>query len=220
MEMTKKYELTGESKSLADGIELYQIRALQDFGNVRKGELGGWIQREDNLSHEGNCWVSGDAIVRDTAMVYDNAKVSGNAVVRDTASVGGNAKVYGDAEVNRSSNVTENATVRGNARVSNGDIRGNALIDDYAVVTGPCAEVFDDAVVSGRAKVEEFTQVGGHAVVAGTAVVEPHEKVFDRILSGNEPEQIERKNDVRQAEPQPTAAEPTPTPKPKHGPRL
>jgi len=41
----KKYELTDETKEL-QGKTLHRIKALKDFGNVRAGDLGGWIERE------------------------------------------------------------------------------------------------------------------------------------------------------------------------------
>jgi len=70
-----KYKITQKQKTV-NGVTLYQIQALKDFGNVGKGELGGWIEKEQNLSQSGDAWVS------DNAVVYDNAKVYGNAVVR------------------------------------------------------------------------------------------------------------------------------------------
>lgn len=36
---------------------LYSIRALRDFGDVKAGDFGGWIESEDNLSQAGDCWV-------------------------------------------------------------------------------------------------------------------------------------------------------------------
>ena len=58
----KKYEFTGETKAF-NGTTLHRIRALKDFGDVAAGDLGGWIKGEENLSHDGRCWVSGDAQV-------------------------------------------------------------------------------------------------------------------------------------------------------------
>ena len=75
----KKYELTDETIDVS-GTTLHRIKALKDFGNVKKGELGGYVESERNLSQEGNCWVCG------------NAKVCGDAEVC------GNARVYGDAD--------------------------------------------------------------------------------------------------------------------------
>jgi hypothetical protein len=82
-----KYKLTKNTKKYF-GRTLYQIEATKDFGNVEKGDLGGYIEKEDNLSQEGNCWVYGNARVSGNAEVSGNARVSGNAWVS------GNARVY------------------------------------------------------------------------------------------------------------------------------
>ena len=60
--MSKKYKLTKETKQ-SGSTTLYQIEAITSFGNVKKGEKGGWIEKEANLSQLGNAWVSGDARV-------------------------------------------------------------------------------------------------------------------------------------------------------------
>ena len=76
----KKYELTSETKVI-NGVKLHRIKALNSFGRVEKGELGGWIESEKNLSQDGNAWVEGNATVSGNAWVEGNATVSGNAVV-------------------------------------------------------------------------------------------------------------------------------------------
>jgi len=76
----KKYEFTEETKRIGN-IELHRVRALCDFKDVKSGDLGGWIEREENLSHEGSCWVYGDAQVCDNAQVYGSAQVCDNARV-------------------------------------------------------------------------------------------------------------------------------------------
>ena len=76
----KKYELTSETKVFL-GKTLYRIKALVQFGNVNAGDLGGWIEKEENLSQSGNAWVYGNAEVYGDAEVYGNARVYGNAEV-------------------------------------------------------------------------------------------------------------------------------------------
>ena len=103
----KKYELTDETKTLADGTVLHRIRAARDFtltdgAPVCKGDLGGWIERDGNLSHEGNTWVCGNAQVYGDAQVYGNAWVCGSARVCGSAWVYGNAEVCGNAQVESS----------------------------------------------------------------------------------------------------------------------
>ena len=74
----KKFEFTGETKTISlffRTATLHRIRAVAEFGLVKIGDLGGWIEKEENLSHEGNAWVC------------DNAKVWGNAKVFSTSHV-------------------------------------------------------------------------------------------------------------------------------------
>ena len=74
--MDKKYKFTGETKIAKDGVSVIQrIEALKDFGTVKAGELGGWIEKEENLSRFNDCWVS------------DNAEVHGNAQVEASSDV-------------------------------------------------------------------------------------------------------------------------------------
>lgn len=78
--MCKKYELTREIKQIKHAltrniINLYRIRALKDFDDVKAGSLGGFIEKEVNLSHDGSCWVYDDACVYGHARVYENAKI-------------------------------------------------------------------------------------------------------------------------------------------------
>ena len=54
----KKYELTDETLKIG-GRTLHRIRALRDFADVKAGNIGGWIEFKDNLSHDDNAWVYG-----------------------------------------------------------------------------------------------------------------------------------------------------------------
>lgn len=101
----KKYEITTET-IIYKGKTLHRIRALRDFANVKKGDFGGFVEKESNLSHDGDCWIYGDA------MVYGNADVYGNAEVRDDARVYGNAEVHGSADVYGSALVCGSADIR------------------------------------------------------------------------------------------------------------
>ena len=113
----KKYELTEETVTV-HGKTLHRIKAVRGFESVQAGELGGYIEKEENLSHSDNAWVSGNAWVCDNAKVTGNAEVSGNAWVYDNAKVFGNAWVYGDVSVTGDAEVTGNAKVSGNAEIS------------------------------------------------------------------------------------------------------
>ena len=129
----KKFELTTEFITNALGKKLFRIKALVEFGSVKAGELGGYAEKEENISQDGNAWVSDDACV------YGDAKVFGNAWVYGNAWVHGNAKVYGDAKVSDNAKVFGDAKVYGDAKVS-----GDAWVSDDAKVS-------DNAEVSGDA---------------------------------------------------------------------
>lgn len=85
----KKYELTEESMDYC-GRTLHRIRALKTFGNVKTGDIGGFVDGRENLNDAGNAWIYGNAKVCGNAKVYGNARVYGDAEVC------GNAKVCGD----------------------------------------------------------------------------------------------------------------------------
>ena len=137
-----KYEILKDEFIEFDGRKLYRIRALKDFHNVKKGETGGYIESERNLSHEGEAWVygnacvSGDARISDDAWVYGNAQVYGNARVSGDACVSGDARVYGDAWVSGNAQVYGNACVYGDAQVyGNAQVSGNAqVLNRHSVV--------------------------------------------------------------------------------------
>lgn len=159
--MSKKYTLTTEFMDLYVGeecnVRLYRIKALRSFGDVNVGDLGGFIESEANLSHEGNSWVSGKAQVSGDARVYDNAQVYDNAHVSGDACIYDNAQVYGSARVYDNAVVYDNASVYGEAWVYD-----NAEICDKA-----CA--YDNAYVCGEAWVYDKACVGGEAVISGQA---------------------------------------------------
>ena len=70
--MEKKYKLTDESIKFNNRI-LYRIEALKDFGDVEKGDKGGFIEDEHNLSHDGNSWVYGNGMVCGDAKIENNS---------------------------------------------------------------------------------------------------------------------------------------------------
>jgi NDP-sugar pyrophosphorylase family protein len=156
----KKYILLEEDQIVAPtGNTLYRIKAVQDFSNVLRGVLGGYIQHEDNLSHAGDCWVYDNARVYDDAQVLGNAKVCNNAKVRNVAVVDENAKVCNSALIAGYAIITGHAHVSGCAVVSEA-----ANVRDFSSVK-------EAARVKGKAKIEDNATISGHAVVQGNASV-------------------------------------------------
>jgi len=170
----RKYSLTNESKTV-DGVVVYRIKLHQT------GQLGGFIQSENNLSQSGN------AVVYDDAVVYGNAVVSGNAFVYNDAVVSGNARVYGYVVVYGNAVVSGDVAVYGSAKVhDSAQVFGNARVFDNAQVFGNAA-VYDDAVVSGNAIVYGDAQVSGDTIVSGNTTIidntQPEAPVNQKDLS-------------------------------------
>lgn len=156
MEKEKKYKLTDES-IIIDDRKLYRIEALKDFGWVKKGDRGGFVEHEGNLSHECDCWIFNDAKVYSNAKVSESAIVYENAIVREEAIVRGLAIVRGSA------------IVRGLAIV-----RGSAIVEGHSHVLG-------NAVVSGTSIVRGISTVLGHASIFNAKI----ERSSDYIVFQN-----------------------------------
>ena len=174
--MNKKYELTDETKIItvydpSNEIILYRIRALKNFRNVRAGDLGGWIEKEENLSQEGNCWVYDNACVFENAYVFDDGTVCHNS------SVCGNAIVYENASVYDNSNVRENACVFGNSIVcDNSVICNNAKVYGISyiccnVIVRDNAKCYGNSVICDNSIVCGYARVRGNAVISGDSFI-------------------------------------------------
>ena len=157
--MSKKYKLTDETINL-NGVTLYRIEALKYFGEIKKGDKGGFIESENNLAHEGDAWVSDNAHVYGDACVFNNAHVYGNAFVSGYAQVYGDAFVYGNAWLYDNTRVCGYARVADNARVY-----GDANVCDDSSVFGS-ALVYDNAHVYGDALVRGYACVCGDAEIS------------------------------------------------------
>lgn len=170
---TKKYELTEETLEWKGHI-LHRVKALRDFNYIKAGNVGGWVESEDNLSQYGDCWISCEAKVYGDAKVFQDAQVFDEAQVYDHAQVYGNTKILDHAQVYGFVWFFGNAKAYGAARVfDNAEIFGNTKIFDYA-------QVYNNAHVGGN------TEVGGNAEVYGGVLVCDEAKVYDNAkIYGN-----------------------------------
>jgi carbonic anhydrase/acetyltransferase-like protein (isoleucine patch superfamily) len=165
----KKFKLTKETKEVY-GITLYRIKSLRTFSDVKKGDLGGFVEKESNLSHEHDAWIYDDAQVYDDAYVSCNARISNNACICGNAWVSGNAVVCdnalvaGNARVHLYAQVFDNASVYGNASIyGNSKVFGNAYVYDRA-------RIYGNALVSGNAGVCSSAKVVGEAVATSNVL--------------------------------------------------
>jgi UDP-3-O-[3-hydroxymyristoyl] glucosamine N-acyltransferase len=160
----RKYKLLkNDTTTSFKGETLYRIKALKDFGKVKKGEKGGYIESELNLSHYGTAWVAKEA------QVWGNASLSSSAFVTDKARVYGNAAISGKARVYENADVSGGAWVTGKSKVhGNAVLYGTTIVMDYAEVGGK-AIVYENAIINGHAKVYDEAVVGGDTDVCSRA---------------------------------------------------
>lgn len=180
----KKYEFTGKTKKIKihacgkyETVTLHRIRALRSFGDVKAGALGGWIEKERNLSHQKTAWVDDDAEVwgtskvRDNARVLNKARVGNNAQIRDHAIVMNNACVFSNAIIQNFAIIENNALVGDDVEISgctrvshNAQIQGGAKIDNYS-------KIYDNAAINGNVMIGGSVSIHGYTVIDGNVMI-------------------------------------------------
>jgi len=156
----KKYELIDRT-IIQDGRELYRIKALKGFNNVVKGQIGGFVENEHNLSHRGNAWVY------DKAKVYNRARISQNAIICGKAQVYEKAQIYGRAKI------SENSKVYGNVEVNeDAEIYESACVHGHTTVSG-YAEICGTAEVHGTVRNEDIIISGYNEIIEGIWTISP-----------------------------------------------
>ena len=212
--MEKKFELIKEDSIEVEGRTLYRIRALKNVVKsydgtyaVKKGTLGGYVQKEANLSHEGNCWVFdnakvfddtqvqnhavitdesmvfGNSVIKDRAIICNQSKVYGFAIIQDDAIVMDRAEVFGHVVMEDFSSIGDDAKLYGSAKMdSNSDLRGFAEAYEYAHLRGEClvdddSKVYGHAVINGQARITDHVSVKDNGIVSGRVMMCGHATV-------------------------------------------
>jgi carbonic anhydrase/acetyltransferase-like protein (isoleucine patch superfamily) len=160
-----KYCILEEGKKFINN-HVYPIMAMRTFLVrdhilVIMGEIGGWVEKEENLSHEGGCWVF------HKARVYGNAQVLENACVYNLANIFGNAIVKGYARLLGSSYVY-----------------GNAIISGHSELDGRVS-VGDDSKLSGNVSINNNCQIHGDSVLDGDVYLGGSVQVHSAKLTGD-----------------------------------
>ena len=177
--MNDKYIITDECITLPNGATAFRIKAIKSFSYVKEGDLGGFIEKEKNLSTEGNCWIYDNAYVSGNARIYDNARVYDNACVYDNAYVSGNTCIYDNARIYGNAHVYGKAGISGNTCIyDNAHVYGNASISGNAKIYGN-ANISGDAAVYGDAHICDNAIVWGNALIKGKAILKDEHCIQD-----------------------------------------
>ena len=170
----KKYELTDDSITF-DGRKLFRIRAIRSFSNVAAGDLGGYVEKEENLSHDNDAWIYNNAYIFGNARICDDAHICDKACVFGDARICDDAHIYGDARICGNACISGDARIYDDARISDnayicGDayICGNARISDNAYICGNAC-IYDDAHIYGDARISGDARIYDDACISGDA---------------------------------------------------
>jgi acyl-[acyl carrier protein]--UDP-N-acetylglucosamine O-acyltransferase len=137
-----KYILIKDDSYWCKEHKFFRPKALKDFSDVTKGDVGGFIKGFRNLFQTGNCWVYDNAMVDIKARVYENAKI------KNYAYVAGMARIFGNAQVKDSAQVLDNVV-----------ISGNAVVSDYA-------RIYDNVQITGNTYIRNFKVIHGNKIIS------------------------------------------------------
>lgn len=141
-----KYEFSGVTKERS-GIILRQVRAIQDFGEIKAGDVGGFIQHEHNLSQSGLCWLDKDSICYGDSKITSDAFVANSTII--SSKIGAessildsfvcNSEITGESYISNSTISFTN--IRGNVKITRGTyqrckIRGNVKLNQNLLMKG------------------------------------------------------------------------------------
>lgn len=160
--MNQKYEISGVPHPKYPW--LHRIRARRDIDDiVEMGDLGGFVEHEENLSQDGDCWIFDDAICCEDAAVKGNALLYDGVLIRENARIVGNAVFY------------DRATAEGSCFVSGGEVQGEARIAGFAMVK-ESEETKLSPRIAGKSQV--YGTVSGNYQISG--LVRPEENLINR----------------------------------------
>lgn len=108
-------------------IKVRRIIANKNFESeqgimIKKGELGGWVEYEGNLSEYDKCWIFEESIVCDNGQVCDNATVCQDSIVC------GNAVIIDNAVICRGSLIFGNAIIEDDAYIEHSKVGGKSRV--------------------------------------------------------------------------------------------
>ena len=118
-------------------VKLYRIRALKDFGNIKAGRIGGYVESTANLSQYNSCWVHDNAKISGKATIHNNVQIFDNVQISDYVKIYDNVIVYGDAKISDFVNIHDRVTISDAVQISGYvSIYDSVQISDHVSIKG------------------------------------------------------------------------------------
>ena len=184
----KKYKLSNITMKF-EGRTLYRVIALKDFADVRKGELGGWVESEKNLSQEGDCWIYNNAKCIDNARMYDNSCMYDNSEMR------GNSKMHNYSEMHDNSRAYDSSEMHGNSEMHGHSIRyGNSRMYERSRMWGN-SKMYGNSEMHDHSKMHDYSEIHegskmynnsemvGNSEMWGNSILKGRENLYGKLVS-------------------------------------
>jgi len=154
-------------------------KILYETITIKRYEIGGWVQKLDNLDQTSPVWIDNnakvlnDALITNGSYIADQSIVYGNAYI-DNSFIANYAKIYDDARVINSW-VGDLASCKNDCVVKNSKILNQSMIFQKAQINNVCT--FGGSFINENATVnnsilKDFSQIGGDANVTNATLSE------------------------------------------------
>lgn len=156
-----KYELIPEG-------ELFRIKALKDFRDIKKGDLGGLIGTGFNLSQYGESWVYKGSIVDECVRVEDdsiiiNSHLNGEGLIKgktiiDNCTTGCFSRIS-----TKGSAIIKNCFILGELCVFKANIISNVTVNNDCSLVAFKDSIINGCIVDGAVTVSECVTVSPYS---------------------------------------------------------
>lgn len=130
-----KYRLLLSDRCVIDGVTLYRMQALKDFGDVKAGDLGGYIADSSQLSQNGNCWIYSKSNKLVSGRVTENAIINSLGSSRDSI-INGDVFICGNSKILNDVDIIGSVDIRGNSIISSKASNIKGFEDEVTIIDG------------------------------------------------------------------------------------
>ena len=208
--VTDKYMTVGPENEFG----CRRIKALCNFGDVREGDIGGWIQNEFNLSDRGHCWLGPDSMALGKVRIKDGVQIHGEVIISGESELSGDAIVNGhlklkDVYITDGVTIDCNGNIEGSEFVGRAGVRGNVELYGIGMsgrteisgdISANNVKLYDNAILSDNVQVVSSTlrdecHIGGNSIVKsseleGKVNIDGKSHVYDCCCAGHDIEII------------------------------
>ena len=160
----KKFELSNITMEYK-GRTLYRIKATKDFSDVKKGDLGGWVQYEENLSQQGICWIYDDA------KCMDNSRVTEDSIMRDFA------EMYDCSKMHDYSQMFDHSEMHYCS-----EMYDYSQMHDYSKMCN-FSEMYDCSEMHDYSQIHDYSQMHDFSEMHGNSMLKDKEKLYGKLYS-------------------------------------